>query len=88
METKHALSVLVVMVAVVNSFGQVTVFDYDATIAEGDDYDVVVIKEDTTVVTMTGGTVRKLITTNDSTFNMTGGACQEIIAHNTSEWRL
>jgi len=52
----------------------ITIFDSNATIVDGNSYDTVVVKGDGTVVDMTGGTVTKLITMNDSTFNMSGGS--------------
>ena len=53
----------------------ITIFDSNTTISSGD-YDTVVVKGDGTVVDMTGGSAKKLITMNSSTFNMSGGTIQ------------
>ncbi len=52
---------------------EITIFDADATITDGNAYDTVVVKGDGTVVDMTGGEVSTLITMNASNFNMSGG---------------
>jgi len=63
---------------------EITIFDSNSIIAEGDIYDTVVVKDDGTVVTMTGGTVNKLITINASTFDMLGGSVSQIIGYDVS----
>ena len=72
---------LVVVVFCVSAFtnADITVFDSNAAITEGDVYDTVVVKGDGTVVNMTGGEAEKVIVMDSSTFNMTGGGIGQII---------
>ncbi len=74
MKAKSILVVLAYLVLSVTVHADITVFDGNSIIADGDTYDTVVVRGDGTVVTMTGGTVTKLITMNNSTFNMTGSS--------------
>ena len=61
-----------------------TTFTSNTVISAGDVYDVVFIRGDSTVVTMTGGDVNDIYTLNASTFNMTGGNAGTIYCYNTA----
>ena len=60
--------IVCLLIVITSGFGVVTVFDSSATISSGDVYDEVLIKGDDTVVTMTGGTVNVVATTDSSQF--------------------
>lgn len=68
---------ILVLAALVFSLGAkaetITIFDSNATISDGESYDVVVVKGNGTEVNMTSGDVNTVITMNASTFNMSGG---------------
>lgn len=73
---KKLLIALLATVVLSNVYAEtVTIFDSNSTVASGDSYDTLVVKGDGTVVNMTGGSITKLITMNDSTFNMSDGSC-------------
>lgn len=74
MRTKSILVLLAYLVLSVTVYADITVFDSNTTISDGDSYDQVLIKGDYTVVTMTGGTVFQVRTMDSATFNMTGGS--------------
>jgi hypothetical protein len=50
-----------------------TIFDSNAIISDGDIYDTIVVKGNSTVVDMIGGDVNTVITMNASTFNVSDG---------------
>ncbi len=73
MRSKSILVMALLFIAVSLQAETITIFDANDIIADGDVYDAVVVKGDGTVVDMTGGSVRKIITMNGSTLNVSGG---------------
>ena len=57
----------------VRTQAEITIFESNSIISDGDTYDTVVVKGDGTVLEMTGGSVNRLITMNRSTCNISGG---------------
>jgi hypothetical protein len=88
---KRALVSLIVFITMIfsTSAETITIFDSNATITDGNDYETVVIKGDNTVVTMTGGSALIVKTMDSSTFNMLDGYIDDgIFAYNSSKINL
>jgi hypothetical protein len=82
MKAKSIFVVPAYLVLSVTVYADITIFDSNSIISDGNTYDTVAVKGDSTVVTMTGGMVNKLVTMNRSKFNMSGGN----IGHQTSSY--
>jgi len=73
----------------INARAVTTIFDSNSTISDGNAYDTVVVKGDSTVVEMTGGTVTKLFMMDASTFNLSGGdITDEIYCYDKSKLNI
>jgi hypothetical protein len=84
-----AILVLAVLFCALSVYAEeITIFDSNSVIAEGDIYDTVVVKGEGTVVSMTGGTVTTAIAMDSSIFNISGGVVTEIRSYDQSELTL
>ncbi len=75
---------MILTVGVAGQAQDVTIFDSNATISEGDVYSMVVVKGEGTVLEVTGGQIYKLIAMNGSIVDVSGGSISVLESYDMS----